>query len=152
MKKKSIKQKVLMSILLCIITFAIFFIIASFSKVTAMSHYYKLDFETGLVTATTLNVRQGPGTNFKIVGTVNKNSYVRVFAGIGDWYVIQTDNDLIGAVSKSYIKAVKFDGTNSNQIPTATRDTKTNSGQLLLLRLQVIIQEEQNLQKMKKKC
>ena len=64
-----------------------------------MQHYYKLDFSTGLVTATTLNVRSGPGTKYKVVATIKKNSYVRVFAGVGDWYIIHTDGDYVGAVS-----------------------------------------------------
>ena len=35
-----------------------------------------------------------------------KNQYIRVFAGIGDWYVIQTDKDYIGAVNKKYVKPI----------------------------------------------
>ena len=83
-----------------------------------MSHYYKTDFSTGLVTATVLNVRSGSSTDFNIVTTVKKNEYIRVFAGIGDWYVIQTDDNHVGAVSKKYVKAIypnssNSDGTNS---------------------------------------
>ena len=81
-------------------------LIFAFTTSFGMQHYYKLDFSTGLVTATTLNVRSGPGTVFKVVTTVKKNEYVRVFAGIGDWYVIQTDGDYVGVVSKKYIKAI----------------------------------------------
>lgn len=52
-KKKLI---IIISILSCfIITFAC---TTSFG----MQHYYKLDFSTGLVTASKLNVRSGPGT------------------------------------------------------------------------------------------
>lgn len=50
----------------------------------AMQHYYKVDFSTGLVTATELNVRSGPGTGFRIIATIKKNEYIRVFAGIGE--------------------------------------------------------------------
>jgi len=32
-----------------------------------MQHYYNVDFSTGLVTATELNVRSGPGTQYKVV-------------------------------------------------------------------------------------
>ena len=72
----------------------------------AMQHYQKVDFTTGLVTATTLNVREGPGTSYKVITKVYKNEYIRVFAKIGSWYVIQTDSDYIGAVSTSYIKPI----------------------------------------------
>lgn len=70
----------------------------------AMTYYENVNFVTGMVTATALNVRTGPGTNFKSIGMIYKNEYVRVFAKVGDWYVIQTNGDLIGAVSKKYIK------------------------------------------------
>ena len=78
-----------------------------------MQYYYNVDFSTGLVTATTLNVRSGPGTKYSVVTTVRKNEYIRVFAGVGDWYIIQTEEDYIGAVSKKYIKAV-YPSTLSN--------------------------------------
>lgn len=90
-----------------------------------MQHYYKLDFVTGLVTASTLNVRSGPGTNYKVVATVNKNEYVRVFAGIGNWYVVQTDSDHIGAVSSQYIKPI-YPGSSSGT--AGNTGTGTNTG------------------------
>lgn len=81
-------------------------VVGVFSTSFGMQHYYKLDFSTGLVTATTLNVRSGPSTKYPIVTTVKKNEYIRVFAGVGNWYIIQTDGDYIGAVSKDYVKAI----------------------------------------------
>ena len=51
-------------------------------------------------------MRSGPSTAYPIVTTVKKNEYVRVFTGVGDWYIIQTDGDYIGAVSKKYVKAI----------------------------------------------
>lgn len=81
-------------------------IIGIFTNSFSMQHYYNVGFSTGLVTATTLNIRSGPGTNYPIVATVKKNEYIRVFAGIGDWYVVQVEGDYIGAVSKKYIKAI----------------------------------------------
>ena len=90
----------------------------------AMQSYYKVDFQTGLVTATNLYVRSGPGTQFKIVTSVPKNQYIRVFAGVGDWYVVQVEGDYIGAVSKKYIKPI-YPGT-SNQ-GTSNQGTSTNT-------------------------
>ena len=72
----------------------------------AMQHYQKVDFSTGLVTASTLNVREGPSTSYRVITKVYKNEYVRVFAKIGSWYVIQTDSDYVGTVSASYIKPI----------------------------------------------
>ena len=81
-------------------------IVGIFTNSFSMQHYYNVGFSTGLVTATTLNVRSGPGTNYNIVATVKKNEYIRVFAGVGDWYIVQVEGDYVGAVSKKYIKAI----------------------------------------------
>lgn len=79
-----------------------------------MQHYYKVDFSTGIVTASKLNVRSGPGTKYSIVATVNKNEYIRVFAGVGDWYIVQVEGDYVGAVSKQYVKAVGSSSSGGN--------------------------------------
>ena len=71
-----------------------------------MQHYYTVDFSTGLVTATNLNVRSGPGIAYGIITTVPQNQYIRVFAGVGDWYIVQVEGDYVGAVSKKYIKPI----------------------------------------------
>jgi len=103
MKIINITKKKLFVILGVIIMIA--FLSITYSS-NAMQHYYKLDFQTGLVTATALNVRQGPSTSYKTITQVYKNEYIRVFAGIGDWYVIQTDKDYVGVVSSKYVKPI----------------------------------------------
>ncbi|MBO5142399.1 MAG: SH3 domain-containing protein [Clostridia bacterium] len=80
----------------------------------AMRAYEKVDFVTGLVTATALNVRTGPSTNYRVIGTVYKNEYIRVFAKIGEWYVIQTPSDQVGAVSSKYVKAIYANNGSTN--------------------------------------
>lgn len=98
------------------------------NKSTAMSHYQTVGTTTGLVTATALNVRQGPGTNYKIATVVYKNEYVRVFAQIGDWYVIQTDSDYVGMVSKTYIKLIYPQTSNSGSSSSSGSTTTTTDG------------------------
>lgn len=83
------------------------------SKTFAMQHYYNVDFTTGIVTATTLNVRSGPDVSYDVIATVRKNEYIRVFAGIGDWYIVQIEGDYVGAVSKKYIRPI-YAGTNNS--------------------------------------
>ena len=78
-------------------------VISIFNNSFAMKHYQEVDFTTGLVTASALNVRTGPGLAFKISSKVYKNEYIRVFAKIGNWYVVQTDKDIIGAVYADYV-------------------------------------------------
>ena len=117
-------------VMLC---FMAVFVIGIFSIANTsfgMQHYYKLDFSTGLVTASKLNVRSGPSTKYGIVTTINKNEYIRVFAGVGNWYIVQTDSDHIGAVSKEYVKAIypSSSGGNSgstNQGTTGGQATAT---------------------------
>ena len=120
MKVITIKKKNILKIT-TLIVFTL--IICRFTTSFGMQHYYKLDFSTGLVTATNLNVRSGPGTQYKIVTTVSKNEYIRVFAGVGDWYIVQVEGDYIGAVSKKYVKPIypNSSSTGSNQnIQTST--------------------------------
>lgn len=115
-------KKLLVSILI-VSTF-----ILSSNVLWAMRTYEEVDFVTGLVTATALNVRTGPSTNYRVIGTVYKNEYVRVFAKIGDWYVIQTPSDQIGAVSQKYIKAIKGNSntSTSNNTNNSTSQTEDN--------------------------
>ena len=104
MKIIRIKKRNLLMFSTIFLTFIITFSI--FSTSFGMQHYYKLDFSTGLVTSTKLNVRSGPGTSYGVVATVNKNEYIRVFAGVGDWYIVQVEGDYVGAVSKKYVKPI----------------------------------------------
>ena len=92
-----------------------------------MQHYYKLDFSTGLVTATTLNVRSGPGTGYPVVATVNKNEYVRVFAGVGSWYIVQVEGDFVGAVSQKYIKPIYPTGSGTSSGTSTNTGTNNNT-------------------------
>lgn len=101
--------------------------IGIFSTSLGMQHYYKVDFSTGLVTATTLNVRSGPGTQYSIVTTVKKNEYIRVFAGVGDWYIVQVEGDYVGAVSKKYVKAIYPSSTGTGESTNNSESQTTSS-------------------------
>jgi len=93
----------------------------------AIKPYQKVDFTTGVVTGSSLNVRSGPSTSYSVVAKINKGEYIRVFAQVGDWYIIQTDADNIGAVSKSYIKPVYPSGNNVGNTNT-NNNVNNNSG------------------------
>jgi len=117
------KNKLLTILAIFVFSFTLLRFTASF----AMQHYYKTDFSTGLVTATNLNVRSGPSTRFSVVAAVKKNEYIRVFAGIGDWYIIQTNDDHIGAVNKKYIKPIYPNTSNSGGSSTGTSSGGTTT-------------------------
>lgn len=116
-----------------IIVCALIVLVLMITKSFAMQSYYKVDFQTGLVTATNLYVRSGPGTQYKIVTSVPKNQYIRVFAGVGDWYVVQVEGDYIGAVSKKYVKPIypgaSNTGTSANANQNNNTGTTTNTNQ-----------------------
>ena len=113
------KKKIILGSVLLVFTL----IILNVSSVFGMQHYYNVDFSTGLVTATTLNVRSGPGTKYNVVATVKKNEYIRVFAGVGDWYIVQVEGDYVGAVSKKYIKAIYSGLANSGSSNNSSQNT-----------------------------
>lgn len=125
MKVLTIKKKNIFKVTIII---AFVLVISRVSTSFGMQHYYKVDFSTGLVTATTLNVRSGPGTQYRVIATVNKNEYIRVFAGVGDWYVVQVEGDYIGAVSKKYVKAIyPSSNTGNNQNNSTNQNTQIST-------------------------
>lgn len=69
----------------------------------------------------------GHGTNYNVITTVNKNEYIRVFAGVGEWYIIQTDSDYIGAVSRKYVKAIYPSSSGSSNSGTNGSTSSGNS-------------------------
>ena len=46
------------------------------------------------------------GTGYPVIAKTYKDQYIRVFAGVGNWYIVQIEGDYIGAVSKDYIKPI----------------------------------------------
>ena len=122
MKKFNVKKKTILIISVIILFFIILFVS---TNSFGMQHYYNVDFTTGLVTATELNVRSGPGTKYNVVTTVKKNEYIRVFAGIGNWYIVQVEGDYVGAVSQKYVKAIY---PNSGSSGNTGNSSGSNSG------------------------
>ena len=133
MKVIRIKKNKLLIFSSIFLTFIITF--CTFSTSFGMQHYYKLDFSTCIVTASKLNVRSGPGTGYSIVATANKNDYIRVFAGVGDWYIVQVEGDYVGAVNKKYVKPIypnnnTGNSNNSNNSSNTGSNSNTTSSNL----------------------
>ena len=69
------------------------------------------------------------GTNYNVITTVSKNEYIRVFAGVGEWYIIQTDSDYVGAVSRKYVRAIYSSSSgSSNSGSSSSGNSASNSG------------------------
>ena len=118
-----------------LIVFAL--VIGIFTNSFSMQNYYNTGFTTGLTTSN-LNVRSGPGTNYKIVTTIPKNQYIRVFAGVGDWYIVQVEGDYVGAVSKKYVKPIypkasSSGGSGSSSSGSSTSGNSSGSSQTATL-------------------
>lgn len=104
-------KKILLSIL---IIFLMLLSINSFGK----SNYEEVDFSTGIVTANILNVRAGPGLNYDIISQITKDEYIRVFAKIDNWYIVQTESDFVGTVSADYIIPIYQENNSTTEVGT----------------------------------
>lgn len=121
---KPTKKKI---IILCSILSA-FILIFACTTSFGMQHYYKLDFSTGIVTADKLNVRSGPGTGYPVVATVNQNEYIRIFAGVGNWYIVQVEGDFVGAVSQKYVKPIYPGSSGTSSSNSTNKGGSSTSG------------------------
>ena len=70
----------------------------------AMKESVAAEFTRGEVIATKLNVRSGPNLTYNVVDILNQGEYIKVYAKIEDWYLIQTREDIFGCVNSKYIK------------------------------------------------
>jgi cell wall-associated NlpC family hydrolase len=59
---------------------------------------------TGIVTASRLNMRSGPGTSYGIIHVLWQGNKVKVIGQSGDWYQIKLSNGRIGWVSSAYLQ------------------------------------------------
>ena len=67
------------------------------------------------------------GTSYYVITTVNKNEYIRVFAGVGEWYIVQTDSDYVGAVSRKYVRAIYSSSSGSSNSGTGGSSSSGNT-------------------------
>lgn len=79
--------------------------------------------QNGIVTVDSLSLRCGPGTEFDVVGTLQKNQDVIVYATLDDWYIVQDPvTNKVGCVKAEYIT---FETSPQNGDGD---DTETNTG------------------------
>ena len=67
------------------------------------------------------------GTSYNVITTVNKNEYIRAFAGVGEWYIVQTDSDYVGAVSRKYVRAIYPSSSGSSNSGTGGSSSSGNT-------------------------
>ncbi|WP_143324064.1 N-acetylmuramoyl-L-alanine amidase [Clostridium thermobutyricum] len=78
--------------------------------------------KTGVVTASVLNVRNGAGTNNKVIGSFKKGSKVTIVETKNGWHKVKYGNGY-GYVSADY---VKVEGNNTTTKPNQTPSNSTN--------------------------
>jgi len=104
------------------------FITPDVRKADAAVTFQRVNFVNGVVTATALNVRTGPSTNYKVVCVLKKGQTVKIFGKLGDWYAIyEPATGCVGAVSSKYIKVSSGGGTTTTpkQPTTPPKQTPT---------------------------
>lgn len=125
--KGSIKQKVLLLFFSLILIFNLFMHQEAFAKsyVFKWSNIKEIE-----VTAVKLNIRTGPSTAYAIIGSLNRGNVVTVLGSLGSWYVIHTNNDMIGVISSTYTRVKSYHNNPTTQTPPAPPKETTPSESL----------------------
>lgn len=88
-----------------------------------------VDFSYATVTAGSVNVRAGVGTNFPSIGKISSGQKIRVLGKLDGWYVVKMpDSNKIGCVAKQYLKAYTTTNTTSTPKPLPTTPSGTGTG------------------------
>ncbi len=85
----------------------------------------------GTVT-TTVNFRATASTKKGKLGTLKKNTSVKILATTGEFYVVQTSNNEIGVVSKSYVKTSSSAPKGAKTYTMVTKKVGTTTGNIVL--------------------
>lgn len=101
--------------------------------------YTSLGKVSASITSNNVNFRQGSGTNFAKIQTLNSKDNVTVIGQIGDWYVAITNKNNIGAVHKDYVKL------SSNTTTSSNIQTNSTNNETLVLDLINVARKENGL-------
>lgn len=133
MKKIILENKIIILLISIIIVLSI----SLFATCFGMDNFETVEYAYGIVNTDYLNMRSGSGINFESISLLTRNEYVRIFAKIGDWYIIQNDQNQIGTVHSKYITPTNEQkaATTNTEIITddATSDLTQDESELLSL-------------------
>ncbi len=62
------------------------------------------------IIADTADVKEGMGMDFNTIATLNRDDVVRVLDQVGNWYVIQLDNNQVGSIETEKAEPIVKDG------------------------------------------
>jgi len=98
------KRVVLLIALTLVITSVFCFTASNITSVRAEPDLQVLGYLNAKVTASFLNVRQGPSLNHKVICVLKKGQTVKVFAKMGDWYTLyEPSTGCIGVSHGKYL-------------------------------------------------
>ena len=83
--------------------------------------------EKATVTASTLNVRSGPGTNYSVVGKVYKGNSVEILSSSNGWHKIKMSNGSTGWSSGQYLNTSGTSNGGTTTPSTGKKGTVTAS-------------------------
>lgn len=113
MKEILLKNK----ITILLIAINIILVLSLFTTSLGMDNFETVEYAYGIVNTDYLNMRSGSGINFESISLLTRNEYVRIFAKIGKWYIIQNEENQIGTVHSDYI-------TPTNELKSASTNTE----------------------------
>lgn len=90
------------------------------------SIFEKTDIENVKITSDNCDVKSGSGDNFETVGNLKKDQIVNVTKELDDWYLVQLDNNEVGAVKKSDAEPVVVDESENNNTDKQNENNKTD--------------------------
>ena len=73
----------------------------------------------------TLNIRQGPGSTYRVIGSLASKEEFAILEETSEWYKILTNDGIVGYVSKEYVKQIgyaKVEETEIKLIPDTTAE------------------------------
>lgn len=81
-----------------------------------------------VITTTTINMRNGPGMSYSIVGVIPNDTMLQVLNQVGSWYEVRYNN-ASGYISKNYVRSAVSQGTaSSNVLITAMINMRSGPG------------------------
>lgn len=96
------------------------------------------------VTASSLNIRKGPGTNYAVIKSVAKNTMVSLQKKSGSWYSIKLSDGTTGWASSQYLSLSSGTGSSSG---TDSNSTNTGSSTSVSGKLKVTASTGLNVRK-----
>lgn len=94
------------------------------------SNYSNSTEKIGTVTTETLKIRSGLGTNYDCIGLLKHRDTIHIYDKIDNWYIIKTDNNLVGCVSADYITCSYAD-KETTETSNNIKETENTSSTIL---------------------